>query len=70
MEQFLKELAEILDVDEVSLQDVLEDFDEYDSLSILSIISLAGSKYNKILTAKDVRACHAVNDLFTLIEAK
>lgn len=70
MEQFLKELAEILDVDEVSLQDVLEDFDEYDSLSVLSIISLAGTKYNKILTAKDVRACATVNDLFLLIEAK
>lgn len=70
MEEFLKELAKILDVDEIAPQDVLEDFDEYDSLSILSIISLAGTKYNKILTAKDVRACHAVNDLFTFIEAK
>lgn len=70
MEQFLKELADILEVDAISPQNVLEDFDEYDSLSILSIISLSGSKYNKILTAKDVRSCRTVNDLFLLIEVK
>ena len=69
MEKFFEELADILDVDVVSAEDVLEDFDEYDSLSILTVISLAGSKYGKTLTAQDVRGCKTAQDLYGLVSA-
>ena len=49
-EQLLDKLAEILEVDQVSLSDELESFDEWDSLTALSIIALADSNYNKKLT--------------------
>lgn len=67
MEKFFKEIADILDVDTVNAEDILEDFEEYDSLSILTIISLFGSKYNKTLTAQEVRACKTAQDLYGLI---
>lgn len=69
MEKFFEELADILDVDTVNEGDILENFDEYDSLSILSIISLAGSKYNKTISAQEVRVCKTAQDLYGLIGA-
>lgn len=69
MDKFFEELADILDVDTVNAQDILEDFEEYDSLSILTIISLAGSKYNKTISAQSVRACKTIEDLYNLVSA-
>lgn len=67
MQKFLDEIADVLDADDIKESDVLADFDEFDSLSVLTIISLAGSKYKKMLTAHDVRACKTVKDLYNLI---
>ena len=69
METFCTELADIFDVDETKPTDILEDFEEYDSLTILTIISLAGSKYNKTISAKEVKGCQTVQDLYNLIKA-
>ena len=64
MEQFKEKLIDILDVDDISDEDVLEDFDEWDSLSILTVISYVGSTFNKTLTAKEIRDCKTVKDLY------
>lgn len=69
MEEFCSELADIFDVDEAQPSDILENFEEYDSLSILTIISLFGSKYKKIITAKDIKNCRTVEDLYKLSKA-
>lgn len=68
MEELLEQLADIFDEDEVKGTDVLEDFEEYDSLSVLTIISFIGQKYNKTLTAKQVRECKTAQDLYNLIK--
>lgn len=67
MDKFLEKLADIFDVEEVTENDILEDFDEYDSLSILTIIAYVGSEYNKTLSAKEVRECKTVQDLYNIV---
>ncbi|WP_353170639.1 phosphopantetheine-binding protein [Flavobacterium sp.] len=66
-EQLLDKLAEILEVDQVSLSDELESFDEWDSLTALSIIALAHSDYNKKLTNDLIKEFKSINDLVSFI---
>lgn len=68
MEKFKEKLIDILDVDDINDEDVLEDFDEWDSLSILTVISYVGSTFNKTLTAKEIRDCKTVKDLYELVK--
>ena len=47
MENFDSSLAEILEVDTVSMDAELASFECWDSLTILSIIAFAGEKYRR-----------------------
>ena len=69
-EQFLSDLAEILEDDIVNDSDVLVDFDAWDSLSILSIIAYAQEHYKKQLKNNEIRCMETVEDLIALIENK
>ena len=51
MENFDVEIAEILEVDSVNMNDVLNEFECWDSLTILSIIAFASESYQIILSA-------------------
>jgi acyl carrier protein len=66
-EQLLDKLAEILEVDQVSLSDELESFDEWDSLTALSIIALVHSDYDKKLTNDLIKEFKSINDLVSFI---
>ncbi len=66
-EELLNKIAEILEVDQVSLDDQLESFDEWDSLTALSIIALADSDYDKKLTNDKLKEFKSINDLVTFI---
>lgn len=66
-EELLDKLAEILEVEQVSLNDELEIFDEWDSLTALSIIALADSDYNKKLTNDLLKEFKTINDLVNFI---
>jgi acyl carrier protein len=70
MDDFLEQLAEILEVDNVNLGDVLVDFDAWDSLSQLSIISFADENYGVQLTALELLQSGTVGGLVKLIEDK
>jgi len=69
-EQFLIDLAEILEEDSVQESDVLKDFDAWDSLSILSILSYASEHYHIQLKNEDIRSQNTVGDLIHLIAGK
>ena len=69
-EQFLIDLAEILEEDSVQESDVLKDFDAWDSLSILSILSYASEHYHIQLKNEDIRSQNTVGDLVHLIAGK
>lgn len=70
MDDFLEQLAEILEVDNVNLGDVLVDFDAWDSLSQLSIISFADENYGVQLTALELLQSKTIDGLVKLIEDK
>lgn len=69
MEDFMKEMADILDEEHVAETDRLDGFDAWDSLAILSVIALAGSRYYGTFSAKQIRAADTVGDLYRLLSA-
>jgi acyl carrier protein len=70
MDNFLEQLAEIFEVDNVNLSDVLIDFEAWDSLSQLSIISLADEEFGVQLTASDLLTAETIGGLAELIKDK
>ena len=70
MENFDVEIAEILEVDSVNMNDKLNEFDSWDSLTILSIIAFASESYQIILSASDINVAGTVGGLKVLMEKK
>ncbi len=70
LDQFYENLAEILDVEKVSPDDVLRDFDEWDSLSALSVIAMCDSKYGVTLGSEDLAAAKTAGQLEAIVAAR
>ena len=70
MNDFCIKIAEILDVESVTKDDLLADFPEWDSLSVLSVIAMFDAKYGLNLSAIDLKDVRTVADLWNLAQAK
>jgi acyl carrier protein len=70
MENFDLDIAEILEVDTINMNDQLKEFDCWDSLTVLSIIALSSESYNVILSASEIHKSITVGGLKLLIESK
>jgi acyl carrier protein len=70
MDDFCKKLAEILELDEVTASDVLENFPEWDSLSVLSVVAMIDAQYRVNLTAADLRTVRTAQSLYELVDGK
>ena len=70
MEQFLEQMAELLEVDVVNEFDELKSFEAWDSLTILSIIATANENYGVVLNAKEKKKKKTIGGLWKLIESK
>lgn len=70
MDEFCKQLAEILELDEVTASDVLENFPEWDSLSVLSVVAMIDAQYRVNLTATDLRTVRTAQSLYELVDGK
>lgn len=70
MDEFLAEMAEILEEDSVSPGDELENFESWDSLAALSVLAMADSNFGVTLTAEEANSAKTVEDLYRLITAK
>ncbi len=70
MEEFNRELAEILEVDDVHPSDVLADFDAWDSLAALSVIVMIQSKYGAVVSGPELRGAKTAKDLYDLVMRK
>ncbi len=70
MQDFLKELADVLEVDEVKDSDVLEAFPEWDSLTALSVIAMIDARYRVNLTAAELKRVDTARSLYELIGNK
>lgn len=70
MENFLEQMAEILEVDTVQLTDTIVDFDAWDSLTTLSIIALVDEEYEVSLTNKEIIEAQTIEGLYNFITVK
>jgi acyl carrier protein len=67
MNDFLAEMAEILEADDVAADAVLEAFDAWDSLAVLSVVAMADTSFDVKVTAQEVRKVKTVQALYALI---
>jgi acyl carrier protein len=70
MEEFLKKMAAVLEVEVVQEADELKSFPAWDSLSVLSTIAMIDSGYGVNLHASDVQATATAGDLWRVVESK
>jgi acyl carrier protein len=70
MEEFLKKMAAVLEVEAVQETDELKSFAAWDSLSVLSTIAMIDSGYGVSLHASEVQASISIGCLWRTVEAK
>lgn len=66
MDQYLKKMAEIFEVDSVTADDEFDSFDVWDSLAVLSIIVLISDECKISLTQKQITEAKTVGNLYKL----
>ena len=64
MENFLSEMAEILEEDSVSANDELNSFESWDSLAVLSVAAMADSSFGVNISSKEINTAVTVGDLY------
>lgn len=62
MEKLIKELAEILDVEELDVNKKFTDYEEWDSLAGLSLIALLDSDYNMTMKTKEILSFNSIKE--------
>ncbi|WP_316802127.1 acyl carrier protein [Pedobacter nototheniae] len=67
MEEFLEQLAEIMEVDSVKPSDELTSFEAWDSLTTLSIIALVDDEYQVSITNGEIIEAKTIGGLHNLI---
>ncbi len=70
MNDFLKGLASILEIDAVKETDDLKAFPQWDSLAVLSVIAMLDANYGVNLRAADFAPVHSAGDLWKLVSSK
>lgn len=70
MENFLVQMAELLEVDTVNAQDEITSFEAWDSLTSLSIIALVDDEYSVTISAQDILNAKTIEGLYHLIQSK
>jgi acyl carrier protein len=70
MNEFLRKIASILEVDEVKETDELKTFPQWDSLSVLSVIAMVDAGYSVNLHAADFGSIRSVGDLWNLVQSR
>lgn len=70
MDNFLEQMAEIMEVDTVNPTDELASFEAWDSLTTLSIIALADDDYGVSLTNDEIINAKTIEGLQSLISDK
>lgn len=70
MDEFLREMAEILEEDNVSPDAELKDFESWDSLAVLSVVALGDAEFGVNMSAQEINEAKTVGDLYQRIVAK
>jgi acyl carrier protein len=69
MNEFLKKIAEILEVESVSDTDDLRAFPQWDSLAVLSVIAMLDANYGVNLRAADLQEAPSAGALWELVQS-
>ena len=73
MEEFIENLKEVLDDEEltgINGDTVFKDLDTWSSLSALSLIAMVDENYDVAITGSDIRKAVTIADLFALVQSK
>ena len=70
MNEFLKKIASILEVDDVKEADDLKAFPQWDSLSVLSVIAMLDASYGVNLRAADFGPVKTAGELWNLVQSR
>ena len=70
MNDFLKQIAIILEVEEIKDSDDLKAFPQWDSLAVLSVIAMLDAHYGVNLQAADFTPVTTASDLWNVVQAK
>lgn len=62
MEELVKKLEALLEVEELDIKKSFSDYDEFDSLAILSILAMLDSDYHKTMNARQIRSLATIED--------
>ena len=62
MEDLIKKIAEILEVEDLDITKQFKDYDEWDSLTSLSVVAMLDSDYNISMTFKEVASFESIED--------
>lgn len=70
MDNYLEQIAELLEEENVNPSDEFTSFDAWDSLTRLSIIALADDEYGVTISAQDILDAKTIEGLYALIQSK
>ena len=70
MNEFLSEMAEILEEDSVSPDAELSGFESWDSLAVLSVAAFADARFGVNMSAQEINEAETVEELYQRIVAK
>jgi acyl carrier protein len=70
MNDYLVEMARILEVESVNEDDVLRDFELWDSLTVLAVLAFVDETYRVNVSALEMADVETLKDLHQLIESK
>lgn len=69
MEKFIKEFADILDIENKEVltpETKFTELDEWSSFAAVQLIVMFDENYGKAITADDIRNCSTISDLFNM----
>jgi acyl carrier protein len=69
MNEFLKKIAEILEVESVNGTDDLRAFPQWDSLTVLSVIAMLDASYGVNLRAADLQEAPSAGALWDVVQS-
>ncbi len=70
MKDFLKKVAEVLELEGLNETDDLNELEQWDSLAKLSIIAMVDADYGVNLQAADIKQVNTAGKLWSLIKSK
>jgi len=68
MDEFLKQIAVILEVESVSASDPLAAFIQLDSMGVLSVIAMLDANYEVNISTTDISRMSTVGDLWAYVQ--